>query len=108
MSSQTNYQVLRSSLQQKLDQLQQRIGKIERDLRQTPEPDSQERAIGRENDEVLEQLDSSIRDELQQLQAAISRIDAGTYGVCTQCGKQIAQQRLEALPYAQTCMNCAV
>jgi DnaK suppressor protein len=107
MPTKTDYQALRSSLQQRLDQLQQRIGKIERDLRQTPEPDSEERAIGQENDEVLERLDGSSREELQLLQAAISRIDAGTYGVCTKCGEQIAQQRLEALPYAQMCVTCA-
>jgi RNA polymerase-binding protein DksA len=107
MPTKTDYQTLRSSLQRKLDQLQWRVGKIERDLRQTPEPDSQERAIDRENDEVLERLDSSGREELQMLQSAISRIDAGTYGVCAKCGDQIAQQRLEALPYAQTCINCA-
>ena len=103
----SNYQQLRETLVQKLEQVQNRVGKIERDLRQTPEPDSEERALGRENDEVLEQLDSSGRQEVQLLQAAISRIDAGTYGVCTQCGKQIAQQRLEALPYTMTCIKCA-
>jgi RNA polymerase-binding protein DksA len=101
------YQHLREALVQKLEQVQSRVGKIERDLRQTPDPDSEERAIGRENDEVLERLDSSGREELQLLQAAISRIDAGTYGVCTQCGQPIAQQRLEALPYTTTCIKCA-
>lgn len=107
MPKRTDYQTLRSSLQQKVDQLQQRLGKIERNLRQTPEPDSQERALDRENDEVLERLDSSSRDELRLLQAAIARIDAGTYGVCVTCGNQIAHQRLEALPHTQTCINCA-
>jgi len=103
----SNYQQLRATLVQKLEQLQSRVGKIERDLRQTPESDSEERALGSENDEVLEQLDDSGRQEVQFLQSAISRIDAGTYGVCTQCGKQIAQQRLEALPYTMTCIKCA-
>ena len=102
----SNYQELRSTLQTKLEQLQSRVGKIERDLQQTPEPDSEERALGRENDEVLEQLDKSGREELQLLQAVISRIDAGTYGACTQCGKQITSQRLAALPYALTCITC--
>lgn len=101
------YQQLRETLVQKLEQLQHRVGKIEGDLRRMPEPDSEERALGRENDEVLERLDSSGREELQLLQAAISRIDAGTYGVCEQCGEQIAQQRLEALPYTRTCIKCA-
>ncbi len=100
-------QELRATLQRKLEQLQNRIGKIGRDLQQTPEPDSEERALGRENDEVLEQLDTSGREELQLLQAAITRIDAGKYGICTQCGKPIAPQRLAALPYTLTCIHCA-
>jgi RNA polymerase-binding transcription factor DksA len=94
-------------LQSKLEQLQTRVGKIERDLRQTPNPDSEERALDRENDEVLEQLDKTGRQELQQLQAAIERIDAGKYGSCVQCGKTIAQERLAALPYTLTCIRCA-
>jgi DnaK suppressor protein len=103
----SNYQELRATLQTKLAQLQRRVGKIEHDLRQTPDPDSEERALGRENDEVLEQLDKSGREELQLLQSAIARIDAGTYGACTQCGKPIAAQRLAALPYTLTCIHCA-
>src|SRR5215471_10963119 len=103
----SKYQELRATLQSKLEQLQRRVGKIERDLRQTPEADSEERALGRENDEVLERLDESGREELQLLQAAIARIDAGTYGVCTKCSEQIAPQRLTALPYTLMCIGCA-
>lgn len=103
----SNYQELRATLQSKLEQLQRRVGKIERDLRQTPEADSEERALGQENDEVLERLDESGREELQLLQAAVARIDAGTYGVCIKCGEQIAPQRLTVLPYTLTCISCA-
>lgn len=103
----SDYQQLRTTLEQKLTQLQQRLGKIERDLRQPSDPDSEERAIARENDEVLERLDNSAREELQLLQAAITRIDTGTYNVCSRCGKHIAPQRLEALPYTTTCISCA-
>jgi RNA polymerase-binding protein DksA len=103
----SDYQQLRATLQQKLTQLQQRLGKIERDLRQASDPDSEERAIGRENDEVLERLDSSAREERRLLQEAINRIDTGVYGVCSKCGEHITPQRLEALPYTTTCMNCA-
>jgi RNA polymerase-binding protein DksA len=102
-----DYQHVRAQLQQQLEQLQRRVGKISRDLRQTPDPDAEERAIGRENDEVLEGLDESSRKEVALLQAAIARIDAGTYGRCITCGEDIAPQRLEALPYATTCIKCA-
>lgn len=103
----TEHHALRATLQNKLTQLQQRLWKVEQNLRQTPESDSEERAISRENDDVLERLDESDREEIRQLQDAISRIDAGSYGLCTQCGKNIAPARLTALPYASTCITCA-
>lgn len=97
----------RATLQNKLTHLQQRLRKVEQNLRQTPDPDPEERAIGRENDDVLERLDESDREEIRQLQETITRIDAGTYGLCTRCGKSIAPARLAALPYASTCIACA-
>jgi RNA polymerase-binding protein DksA len=102
-----DYQTLRAALEEKLGPLQHRLGKITHDLRQVAEPDSEERATGRENDEVLEYLDHTSREELKQLQAAIARLDAGTYGLCTQCGEEIPDQRLAALPYTMTCIACA-
>jgi RNA polymerase-binding protein DksA len=44
---------------------------------------------------------------LEQVEAAIKRIEAGTYGVCQQCGRTIGAQRLQAVPYASRCINCA-
>ena len=103
----TEYLALRATLQNKLVHLQQRLRKVEQNLRQTPEPDSEERAVSRENDDVLERLDESDREEIRQLQEAIARIDMGTYGLCATCGKSIAPARLAALPYASTCILCA-
>ena len=45
-------------------------------------------------------------DRLQQINAALQRMDQGTYGICTRCGKEIAPQRLEAEPTALTCIDC--
>jgi RNA polymerase-binding transcription factor DksA len=39
--------------------------------------------------------------------AALRRIDAGNYGVCEICGVDIAQERLDALPDARTCVQCS-
>jgi RNA polymerase-binding transcription factor DksA len=101
------YQDIRASLQHKLEQLQHRLGKIDHNLRRTPDRDSQEQAQERENDEVLERLDQSGRDELNLLRTALERMDTGSYGVCIQCGKSIPVRRLEVLPYTLTCMKCA-
>jgi RNA polymerase-binding transcription factor DksA len=47
------------------------------------------------------------RDDLEALDAALTRIDDGTYGQCGKCGKPIGEGRLEALPAATTCVTCA-
>ena len=51
---------------------------------------------------LLEQLE----DRLAEVEKAIKRIDDRTYGICTNCGKMILPERLEALPYAQLCIDC--
>jgi len=47
------------------------------------------------------------RAELAQVEAALARLDDGTYGTCTSCGNPIAPERLEALPWVATCIDCA-
>lgn len=44
---------------------------------------------------------------LQDLDAALEREAAGTYGVCERCGRDIAPERLEVRPAARTCVACA-
>jgi RNA polymerase-binding transcription factor len=43
---------------------------------------------------------------LASIDAALARIDEGTYGQCENCGRQISGERLEALPYATKCIEC--
>jgi RNA polymerase-binding protein DksA len=97
---------IRSALQHKLEELRRRIGKIERNLRETPEADAEEQAAGRENDEVLERLDDSGRREMEMIEAVLGRIAASPYGICDRCGNTISAQRLDALPYTTTCIAC--
>ena len=47
------------------------------------------------------------RTELTRVDAALKAIEAGTYGTCVSCGKPIAPERLEAIPWAPTCIDCA-
>jgi RNA polymerase-binding transcription factor DksA len=44
---------------------------------------------------------------LEEVEAALGRLDAGTYGICERCGKPIADARLEVRPAARTCITCA-
>jgi RNA polymerase-binding transcription factor DksA len=48
-----------------------------------------------------------VQGQLAEVEAAIERLAAGTYGVCEQCGQPIATARLEARPAARTCIECA-
>jgi RNA polymerase-binding protein DksA len=58
----------------------------------------------RELDYTLEENSEQI---LAEIDAALKRIEEGTYGICTNRGEQIAVERLEALPWATLCIDCA-
>ena len=47
------------------------------------------------------------RDELEQVDAALGRMDAGTYGICANCGRSIPIARLRVRPFAELCVPCA-
>jgi len=57
----------------------------------------------RELDYTLEENSEHV---LAEIDAALVRIDDGTYGTCTNCQKQIPEERLEALPWATLCIDC--
>jgi len=57
----------------------------------------------RELDYTLEENSEHV---LREIDAALRRIEDGTYGQCTNCGKQIAAERLEARPWATLCIDC--
>ena len=57
----------------------------------------------RELDYTLEENSEHV---LTEIDAALRRIDDGSYGQCTSCGRQIPEERLEARPYATLCIDC--
>ena len=58
-----------------------------------------------------QQRDLALRDrsrtELHRVEVALRALDNGTYGTCESCGQPIAPERLEAIPWAGTCIDCA-
>lgn len=54
-----------------------------------------------------EALAGKLRDALAEVDAAIDRLEKGTYGRCERCGEPIAAARLEAKPAARRCIACA-
>lgn len=60
--------------------------------------------LGREIDYTLGENSQTV---LGEIDAALARIEDGTYGTCANCGKEIPVGRLEAHPWASTCIDCA-
>jgi DnaK suppressor protein len=60
-------------------------------------------SVDRELDLVLSAQASAVIEDIDQ---ALAKIEAGTYGICENCGQLITKARLEALPYARLCIQC--
>ena len=92
------------------DEYESRINKIE-DHIQNPQDDLNEhwedQAISYRQNDMRKNLMNEARQSLLYVENALSRLESGTYGECEVCGKQIEEQRLEALPYATLCMEHA-
>ncbi len=84
-----------------------RLHKIEADFEQPRNPDDDDRALERSNDEVLDELGQVGQEELKAIDAALERVAKGTFGICTRCGQPVAKERLDAVPYTPFCQECA-
>ena len=51
-------------------------------------------------------LENRMRQEIAAIDHTLDKIEKGTYGICDNCGKAIAEERLEALPQASLCIEC--
>ena len=96
----------RTLLEDKLSTLKERLGKVKKDRQKTYQKDFAEQAIERQNDEVLDEIAHETTLSIQQLERALQRIEDGSYGICEQCGDQISDARLAAIPEANLCINC--
>lgn len=55
----------------------------------------------------VDALAGQLLETLREIDNALAKFDAGTYGQCESCGQPIAQARLEAMPAARLCIACA-
>ncbi len=56
--------------------------------------------------ELMFELSDNERTMLDQIEAALRRMEKGSYGVCESCRKPIAPARIKALPFARYCISC--
>jgi RNA polymerase-binding transcription factor DksA len=102
-----NYFKIKERLLERKEKLDELLIRVERSARRQLDKSYEEQAIQRENEEALTVLDNSLNDELKQIEKALTRIEKGKYGICENCGETIPVKRLETLPHAALCINCA-
>lgn len=96
-----------AALEQLLAEYSQRAAAIRRDLAQAHAADFAEQAVERQNDEVLNALLAEAEAGMRLVGLARLRLAEGRYGLCQRCGEAISPARLQALPAAEYCLNCA-
>lgn len=89
-------------------EITEHLTEVEDQLDDEPPKDWEDRASERQGDEVLQALGNAEADEIKQIDAALARIKAGTYGECAKCGDDISAERLALLPATPLCKNCAI
>ena len=57
-------------------------------------------------DPVAQRRSADLQVTIAEIDAALARIDAGTYGMCARCGTEIPEERLELRPFASRCVAC--
>lgn len=102
-----NWTEVRAKLEARHAELVGRLGQVEVELQTAHSQDFADQATEREQDEVLEVEETVFEQELAQIEAAIARIDNGTYGECAKCGGEIRTERLAVQPEAPLCISCA-
>src|SRR3954451_2770733 len=107
--AETTDAVLRDQLQEERSRVREQLARLghgeEADL-DFDENFADSGQVTAERGEV-EALSGQLSETLQDIEDALARFDAGTYGECESCGKPIREARLEAMPAARVCIDCA-
>ena len=107
-------QRFRDQLSEQRDRLLSEVDGVVESMRQELNPNSNlSSAPVHMADVAPEQLDADTnvveteREMMEATQAALDRIDQGTFGTCSDCGNAIQLERLQAVPHAHRCISCA-
>jgi len=106
------FQPLLRKLQDRRSEITGQVNHLEQDLReeiadnQNVPGDMADHGSGELNQHLSVTLMENDRIELERIEKAITRIEAGSYGQCEVCGKVIPMTRLKAIPWATRCINC--
>ncbi len=99
----------KKKLVKRREELMKTIARTEEEGRQAdddPTVDLADKAANSYTEEFLFGMTNTDRTILNQIEAALKRIDGDDYGVCANCQEELQQKRLEAVPWAKHCINC--
>ncbi len=97
-------------MRERREQIFAEVAETEEDLRQFAEEreaELEERAQEERMAVLLARLDERGKQEIEELDEALRRVSAGTYGICGGCKGRISFERLKALPATRLCVDCA-
>ncbi|MEX1280296.1 MAG: TraR/DksA C4-type zinc finger protein [Acidimicrobiia bacterium] len=108
---------LREALEEERAKLIHQIEEHERELEEAlqsespseriPDPTTAEGGTLSFEYEMARELDEAAADRVRQIDHAMRRMDAGTYGICESCGEDIPVERLRFMPHVTLCVDCA-
>jgi DnaK suppressor protein len=107
-----NIQTMKGRLEAKRAELKQQVGDLT-EVHPKDDPvdasegaqDFEETAVDFLETQQEQSIDANERALLTEVEAALKRIEDGTYGRCVDCGKFIPEKRLEAIPWASRCVE---
>jgi RNA polymerase-binding protein DksA len=112
----TRIATLRQTLESRRNEIQGDIERLNEELQWLGVDQESERGglgnhLSDDGSSVQEQeristVSADLAEVLQQVNAALHKLDQESYGICERCGKQIAVDRLEAFPYVAYCIEC--
>lgn len=100
---------LRNRLEVQRQELTQSLRQLDRETRALDidgTQDAADQCVSSMSRESLFQQSSQRRTVLRKVEAALRRMDEGSFGECVNCGEEIAARRLHALPWTQCCLHC--
>lgn len=96
-------QQMRINLEQQIASVRSRFGEPERTFIPTDLADEATELFEKTKTEALVR---TMQDTVYRIDRALERIEQGTYGWCANCNEEIPKERLDVLPYADSCVTC--
>jgi DnaK suppressor protein len=108
VSDRERYLVLKGLLEERRSEIQEKLRSLRESL---PAEAADVRDVEEQSvDDFVSEVDFALMEmkseTLRQIDAALRRLESGSYGQCVECGAEISEARLKALPFALMCREC--